>query len=218
MTDQAGSGAHGERRRIGATRDGGVEAMGTREREEEYIRFMALSHLRAHGATRTSDGRAYTRDHVKKNFSQAARNSWADVERETVACRAFASGRQGPEGAPAQKPSADLVGLAMVRGGDHLDIVFNRNRLVVSVEGRDRDATLPFRRAPILGCTRNLPVHCAGRWNRRRFARIRGVSGAERRAFGVFAAVGYKTLNCRYSRQAQDMPVLSSSTARRSFQ
>ena len=162
--------------------------------------------------------REITRDHVKKNFSQAARNSWADVERETVACRAFASGRQGPEGAPAQKPSADLVGLAMVRGGDHLDIVFNRNRLVVSVEGRDRDATLPFRRAPILGCTRNLPVHCAGRWNRRRFARIRGVSGAERRAFGVFAAVGYKTLNCRYSRQAQDMPVLSSSTARRSFQ
>ena len=162
--------------------------------------------------------REITRDHVKKISRKRQGIRGRMLNGRQLACRAFASGRQGPEGAPAQKPSADLVGLAMVRGGDHLDIVFNRNRLVVSVEGRDRDATLPFRRAPILGCTRNLPVHCAGRWNRRRFARIRGVSGAERRAFGVFAAVGYKTLNCGYSRQAQDMPVLSSSTARRSFQ
>ena len=47
-----------------------------------------------------------------------------------------------------QKPSADLVGLAMVRGGDHLDIVFNINNLTVAVEGRDRAAPLPVRRAP----------------------------------------------------------------------
>ena len=40
---------------------GGVGAMGTREQEEEYVRFKALSHdermaqlARAHGATRTS--------------------------------------------------------------------------------------------------------------------------------------------------------------------
>ena len=132
---------------------GGVGAMGTREREEESVRFMALFHYDRMAQTRASDGREITRDHVKKNLSQAARNSWTDVDRETVASQAFASGRQGPEGAPLQKPSADLVGLAMVRGGDHLDIVFNRNRLVVAIEGGDRAGTLPVRRTPILECT-----------------------------------------------------------------
>ena len=46
---------------------GGVGAMGTREREEDFVRFMALFHYermaqlaRVHGATRTSDGREIT--------------------------------------------------------------------------------------------------------------------------------------------------------------
>ena len=60
-------------------------------------------------------------------------------------------GGRAPERAPSQKPSADLVGLAMVRGADHLDIEFNGNRLAVAVEGRDRAAPLPFRRTPIPG-------------------------------------------------------------------
>ena len=76
-----GSGAELGRRAMG-----GVGAMGTREREEEYVRFMALSHdermaqlARAYGATRTSVWRnsyerctsvirEITRDHVKKKF------------------------------------------------------------------------------------------------------------------------------------------------------
>ena len=60
-------------------------------------------------------------------------------------------GGRGQRAPTLQKPSADLVGLAMVRGGDFLDMVFNRNRLIVTVEGRDRDAPLPVRRTPILG-------------------------------------------------------------------
>ena len=157
MINQASSGAYGERRRIGATRDGALERWGRgngRRRNMSGLWPCPIYERMAQLARAMDERiREITRDHVKKIFSQAARNSWADVDRETVACRAFASGRQGPEGAPPQKPSTDLVSLAMVRGGDHLDIEFNRNRLVVSVEGRDRAAPLPVRRAPILGRT-----------------------------------------------------------------
>ena len=61
----------GEQRGIGRRAMGGVGAMVTREREEEYVRFMALSHdERMAQLARAMDERIQeiTRDHVKKNF------------------------------------------------------------------------------------------------------------------------------------------------------
>ena len=73
---------------LGRRAMGGVGAMGTREREEESVRFMALfhyermaQHVRAYGATRTSAWRntyeRWTRDHERsreKKFLASGKN------------------------------------------------------------------------------------------------------------------------------------------------
>ena len=175
MIDRASSGAHGEQRRIGATRDGGRWSDGDEGTRGGICQVYGPvpmtsawrnSHERCTSAWRnsyercTSVIREITRDHVKKNFPQGARNLWKVVDRETVACRAFATWAPSGQRPPTlRKPSTDLAGLAMVWGGDYLDIVFNRNSLAVAVKGRDRAAPLPVRRAPIMGRThRALPA------------------------------------------------------------